>query len=218
MSKLLQLVNTGALSAVAPPSVCGMSNTILPATPSVNNVMEVNAVIASSGDAQSSGQDLLANAPSVNPSSFWVGNNTAPSSSNVVIDCTAGKASGVSEACFKEALTCEVSPLGYHLSSNIKEKIWKHDFIDLLSFFYHLLKIMLRLIRSLMTKRMREEGLRLKRFIIGYRPSVFIPQFWVNVILNCVQVFFDIWIIFLRRTRTSVVTPGSYTMKCIDKN
>lgn len=30
-------------------------------------------------------------------------------------------------------MVCEVSPLGFHLSLNTKEKIWKHDFVDLLS-------------------------------------------------------------------------------------
>lgn len=39
----------------------------------------------------------------------------------------------VSESCFKEALPCELSPLGYHLSNAVKEKIWRGDFIDILS-------------------------------------------------------------------------------------
>ena len=33
----------------------------------------------------------------------------------------------------KEALPCEVSPLGYHLSLALKEKIWSGDYVDLLS-------------------------------------------------------------------------------------
>lgn len=36
--------------------------------------------------------------------------------------------SHISESCFKEALPCEISPLGYHLSSLIKEKIWRGGF------------------------------------------------------------------------------------------
>lgn len=39
----------------------------------------------------------------------------------------------VSESCFKEALPCELSPLGYHLSTAVKEKIWRGKFIDILS-------------------------------------------------------------------------------------
>lgn len=30
-------------------------------------------------------------------------------------------------------ITCELSPLGFHLSVNVKEKIWRGDYIDLLS-------------------------------------------------------------------------------------
>lgn len=39
----------------------------------------------------------------------------------------------MSEACFKEAMVCEISPLGFHLALSMKEKIWKHEFVDLLS-------------------------------------------------------------------------------------
>ncbi|XP_077306286.1 uncharacterized protein LOC143925697 [Lithobates pipiens] len=39
----------------------------------------------------------------------------------------------VAEACMKEALPCEISPLGFHLSSSVKEKIWRGEFVDLLS-------------------------------------------------------------------------------------
>lgn len=38
---------------------------------------------------------------------------------------------GVAETCVKEALTCKMLPLGFHLSTNVKEKIWNMEFIDL---------------------------------------------------------------------------------------
>lgn len=37
------------------------------------------------------------------------------------------------EACMKEALSCKISPLGFHLSSSVKEKIWRGEFVDILS-------------------------------------------------------------------------------------
>lgn len=37
------------------------------------------------------------------------------------------------ETCLREPLSCEVSPLGYHLSVSMKEKIWRCEFLDLLS-------------------------------------------------------------------------------------
>lgn len=39
----------------------------------------------------------------------------------------------VPETCFKEVMSCEVSLLGFHLPISIKEKIWRGDFIDVLS-------------------------------------------------------------------------------------
>lgn len=39
----------------------------------------------------------------------------------------------VPEACMKEALSCELSPLGFHLNNAIKDKIWRGDYIDILS-------------------------------------------------------------------------------------
>lgn len=39
----------------------------------------------------------------------------------------------VPEACMKEVMLCEMSPLGYHLSLAVKEKIWRGDFIAILS-------------------------------------------------------------------------------------
>ncbi|CAJ0966601.1 unnamed protein product [Ranitomeya imitator] len=34
---------------------------------------------------------------------------------------------------FEEALTCELSPLGFHLSPSVKELIWNNQFVDLFS-------------------------------------------------------------------------------------
>lgn len=39
----------------------------------------------------------------------------------------------VPEVCFKEALPCEVYSLGFYLSAALKEKIWKREFVDVLS-------------------------------------------------------------------------------------
>lgn len=39
----------------------------------------------------------------------------------------------VPEICMKDAMPCEVSPLGFHLSLAVKEKIRKGEFIDILS-------------------------------------------------------------------------------------
>lgn len=40
---------------------------------------------------------------------------------------------GVPEACMKDVMPSEISPLGYHLSSSMKEKIWRGDVVDILS-------------------------------------------------------------------------------------
>lgn len=39
----------------------------------------------------------------------------------------------VPETCLKESMPCKSSPLGFHLASTVKEKIWRDEFIDLLS-------------------------------------------------------------------------------------
>lgn len=39
----------------------------------------------------------------------------------------------VPEICMKDVMSCEISSLGYHLSMSVKEKIWKGEFIDILS-------------------------------------------------------------------------------------
>lgn len=72
-------------------------------------------------------------APSPNLTAAWAGNSadSSTASSSVVLSehqpmavPVVERAAGVSECCLKEALVCEVSPLGYHLPSSIKEKIW----------------------------------------------------------------------------------------------
>lgn len=40
---------------------------------------------------------------------------------------------GVPESLMKDIMPCEISPLGYHLSMSIMEKIWQGEFIDILS-------------------------------------------------------------------------------------
>lgn len=42
-----------------------------------------------------------------------------------------GKGAGVVQTCVKEALTNEVSPLGFHLSSTVKDKIWLRVYVDI---------------------------------------------------------------------------------------
>lgn len=54
-------------------------------------------------------------------------------SDNQSIGPCIGKGSGVLETCMKEAMMCDMSPLGFHLTLNMKEKIWKHEFINILS-------------------------------------------------------------------------------------
>lgn len=69
-------------------------------------------------------------------SSAMVANSWSGDVNSALLPCANSlidKSSGVSETVVKEALVCEMSPLGYHLSSSLKEKIWKHDYIDLLS-------------------------------------------------------------------------------------
>lgn len=52
--------------------------------------------------------------------------NTLPAELNITN-------SSVPESCLKEILPCEISPLGYYLSAQVKDKIWKGQFIDILS-------------------------------------------------------------------------------------
>lgn len=39
----------------------------------------------------------------------------------------------VPDNCLREVMTCELSPLGFHLNIAVKEKIWRGDYIELLS-------------------------------------------------------------------------------------
>ena len=49
-------------------------------------------------------------------------------------ECVAsGSKANVPERVMKEAMPCEVSPLGYHLSTAVKEKIYNGEYIDILS-------------------------------------------------------------------------------------
>lgn len=38
-----------------------------------------------------------------------------------------------SDSCLKKVITCELSPLGFHLNGTIKDKIWKGDYVDIQS-------------------------------------------------------------------------------------
>lgn len=51
-------------------------------------------------------------------------NNTLPLRSSAAM---------VSESSFKEPLPCSLSPLGFHLSKSVKEKIWRGEYLDILS-------------------------------------------------------------------------------------
>ncbi|OCT57116.1 hypothetical protein XELAEV_18003994mg [Xenopus laevis] len=55
-----------------------------------------------------------------------------------LVACSPGAATrqigtGVSESCFRDAFSCEVTPIGLHLSSAVRDKIVRGDYIDLLS-------------------------------------------------------------------------------------
>lgn len=76
----------------------------------------------------------------VNVSHAWSGQQTAQSSSSVtrpvVLDepnLHVSEFSMVPKSCFREAMACEMSPLGFHLSANVKSKIWRGDYIDVFS-------------------------------------------------------------------------------------
>lgn len=64
---------------------------------------------------------------------FPVGPGDSPSQPSVPPNIVSSFKSGVPEVCLKEALPCEVSPLGFHLGLAVKEKIWRGEFVDLLS-------------------------------------------------------------------------------------
>lgn len=54
---------------------------------------------------------------------FFYKDKTAP---------TTGTPSVLPNVNIKESMPCFLSPLGFHLSANIKEKIWKGEFVDIL--------------------------------------------------------------------------------------
>lgn len=41
----------------------------------------------------------------------------------------------VPDSCLKEVLSCELSPLGFHLQGSVKEKIWRGEYIEIMSLF-----------------------------------------------------------------------------------
>lgn len=90
------------------------------------------------GNTEGAATSSLGSLPAINANipAMWAGGDgvTATGSvSNVSAGPSVERNLGVAESCFKEALTCEVSPLGYHLSLVVKEKIWKNEFVDILS-------------------------------------------------------------------------------------
>lgn len=99
----------------------------------------VNVLPAASGNSLSSQMSNVdARLPNpINVTAACARNNELTATSSVASmpekNYSMSKASGVSEQCFKEALFCEISHLGYHLPLAIKEKIWKREFVDLLS-------------------------------------------------------------------------------------
>lgn len=120
MSQMFQLFNNNAPGCINP--------SVIPPAPVNNTVTPVNLVSVDNAD------NGVPRAPDV--SAVWAGSSgvTATSSNANLCDTTLiGKGSGVSEACFKEALMCEVSPLGYHLSMAVKDKIHNRDYVDILT-------------------------------------------------------------------------------------
>lgn len=128
------------------------ANSVAASSAAVSNLNTSNqASSAGSANIMSSGDSMLmANVvstenttpvvtnvtPLTNMSAAWAGSSgvTATSSlPSISESLSMGKGSGIPEACFKEALTCEISPLGYHLTSAIKEKIWRQEFVELLA-------------------------------------------------------------------------------------
>ncbi|XP_075685840.1 uncharacterized protein LOC142664622 [Rhinoderma darwinii] len=67
------------------------------------------------------------------------------------------KGIGVSETCCKEVMSCDISPLGFHLQPAIKERIWRNEFIDLFS-----------LLPSAKETLVKQDGKRLVVWILGH--------------------------------------------------
>lgn len=75
----------------------------------------------------------------------------------------------------KDAMPCGISPLGYHLGTVVKEKIWKGEFIDILSLLpFH--KDFAFKIRGEKTVRKIGVGQFLGHLTIGCRPIAFIVE------------------------------------------
>lgn len=68
-----------------------------------------------------------------NASSVWANCDNTSSVVNFPELPGLDRRSGVAENCMKEVMTCEISPLGFHLAPGIKEKIWRQEYVDLLS-------------------------------------------------------------------------------------
>lgn len=109
-------------------NLASVSNAALVVT--LSNVTNVAMVTAVPGVATSNVSTYsLANVWSGNVSDLAYTSSISPISTGHILE----KSSGVPETAVKEALVCDMSPLGFHLSVTIKEKIWKHDYVDILS-------------------------------------------------------------------------------------
>lgn len=129
LSQLLQMCNTS--SAVTSP--VGETVTVAPVSSTGNVTVAGDFNVSASGGGNTHGPHSVNFIPSgVNLAAVWAGNPVNTATSAVAIDNPIISKS-VSETCYKEAMMCEVSPLGYHLSLAVKEKIWKQDFVDILS-------------------------------------------------------------------------------------
>lgn len=134
LSQMLQLVSTVPGSNTAAPTANMPVSNVLS-----SGVCNSPAVVIT--DSQASNVMSNFNLPvntavsGMNAAAVWADNGvTATSSIPSIVDApSTSKGSGISEVCFKEAITCEVSPLGFHLAMSLKEKIWKCEYIDLLS-------------------------------------------------------------------------------------
>lgn len=101
--------------------------------------INVNPIVAT-GIANGAARPVSASAavPEVCPpvplstpvTAVWA-NNDIPSTSTD-LPCL-DRRGGVAEGCFKEAITCDISPLGFHLPASVKEKIWRQEYVDILS-------------------------------------------------------------------------------------
>lgn len=92
----------------------------------------------------------------------------------------------VGETSFKESMPCEVSPLGFHLASSVKEKIWKGDLIDILSLL-HASKDFLSKSDKKAEDLTEEDKRRAIPTGTGYRLYTFIWQSWENASLRNAQ-------------------------------